>query len=256
MKNYVISLSTATNRREHIKAEFGKQGIEFEFFDAVTPNQVPFLAQSFGISLAKSNLTGGELACLFSHLCLWQKALDDNIPHITIFEDDVYLGKNAHLFLNNSQWIPKECVLIKLEHYLDKLTLGKKITTIHNRDIRPLGEFNWGTAGYIIHQDAIKELINLTKKVFTNKPLPIDHIMFEIAIAHHAVYQMSPALCVQSDRTQQKDRLQSMLELERRKRMDSTPKPTLTLSQKIIREITRLFTKTCQFTSKQKVYFQ
>ncbi|WP_192831313.1 glycosyltransferase family 25 protein, partial [Moraxella canis] len=30
MKNYVISLTTAKERRDHIQAEFGKQGIEFE----------------------------------------------------------------------------------------------------------------------------------------------------------------------------------------------------------------------------------
>ena len=31
IQNFVISVKTATKRREHIMCEFGKQGIAFEF---------------------------------------------------------------------------------------------------------------------------------------------------------------------------------------------------------------------------------
>ncbi|WP_080975528.1 glycosyltransferase family 25 protein [Moraxella canis] len=31
MKNYVINLTTASERRAHIIREFGKQGVDFEF---------------------------------------------------------------------------------------------------------------------------------------------------------------------------------------------------------------------------------
>ena len=34
--NYVISLSSASQRREHIIKEFGKHHIPFEFYDAIT----------------------------------------------------------------------------------------------------------------------------------------------------------------------------------------------------------------------------
>ncbi|WP_077587461.1 glycosyltransferase family 25 protein [Rodentibacter caecimuris] len=33
--NYVISLTTATQRREHIKKEFGRHNISFEFYDTL-----------------------------------------------------------------------------------------------------------------------------------------------------------------------------------------------------------------------------
>ena len=36
MQNYVISLTTSTDRRQHITQEFKKQDILFEFFDAIT----------------------------------------------------------------------------------------------------------------------------------------------------------------------------------------------------------------------------
>lgn len=37
--NYIISLPTAIQRREHIKQEFGKQDIPFEFYDALMPSE-------------------------------------------------------------------------------------------------------------------------------------------------------------------------------------------------------------------------
>ena len=45
IQNFVISVKTATKRREHIMCEFGKQGIAFEFFDAVTPTDISKYAQ-------------------------------------------------------------------------------------------------------------------------------------------------------------------------------------------------------------------
>ena len=43
--NYVIILTTATYRREHITKEFGKQNISFEFFDDITPNNLELKAK-------------------------------------------------------------------------------------------------------------------------------------------------------------------------------------------------------------------
>lgn len=252
MKNYVISLATATDRRQHITAEFGKQGIVFEFFDAVTPNDVDELANKFNINIQNANLTKGELACFFSHLCLWQKAVDDNLDYLAVFEDDVYLGENTHLFLRDGDWIPNDCELIKIEHYLDKLMLGKSISGIYGRHIKPLKEFNWGTAGYIIHKSMIGKLMHVITNQFKTNAEPIDHIMFETAILKYnlPIYQMTPALCVQSDRPQQSGKIKSMLEQERRSRMNNQPKlkPKLTLSQKINKRFERIAIKIARET--------
>ncbi|MGO2231698.1 glycosyltransferase family 25 protein, partial [Psychrobacter sp.] len=90
MKNFVISLQSATERREHINSEFGKHNVNFEFFDALTPDTAKDYALSLGLNLDSISLTLGELACMMSHVALWKKAIDNHIPYITIFEDDVY----------------------------------------------------------------------------------------------------------------------------------------------------------------------
>ena len=99
MKNTVISLTAAIDRREHIKTEFNKHNINFEFFDALTPSVAEAYAKKLCTNFESSNLSGGELACMMSHVSIWQKMIDESIPYLAIFEDDVYLGEDAEYLL-------------------------------------------------------------------------------------------------------------------------------------------------------------
>ena len=108
MKNIVISLKTATARREHIVQEFGKQNIGFEFFDALTPDLARPLAEKMQLNVEDEYLTGGELACFMSHVSVWQKMVDEQLPYVAIFEDDVLLGERAFDIFNSSSWIQED----------------------------------------------------------------------------------------------------------------------------------------------------
>ena len=121
MKNIVISLKTATARREHIVQEFGKQNVGFEFFDALTPDLARPLAEKMQLNIHDDFLSPGELACFMSHVSIWQKMVDEQIPHLAIFEDDVYLGQNADYFLSNDTWIQSDWQIIKLEAFAKKI---------------------------------------------------------------------------------------------------------------------------------------
>lgn len=127
MINYVISLKSATNRRKHIEHEFGKQKINFQFFDALTPDQAKPLAESLGLYYEQDRLTGGELACFMSHVSLWQKMVDENIPYMAVFEDDIYLGQDANKILNSDVWIPNGVDIIKLEAFSKRVIVSEKI---------------------------------------------------------------------------------------------------------------------------------
>lgn len=104
MRNIVISPQNATQRCEHIAQEFGKQNIDFEFFDAITVDLAKEIGARLKVDLSNNqHLVGREKACFLSHVCLFQKMLDENIDYLGIFEDDIYLGENAHLFLNGGE---------------------------------------------------------------------------------------------------------------------------------------------------------
>ncbi|MBE9578290.1 MULTISPECIES: glycosyltransferase family 25 protein [Moraxella] len=218
MKNYVISLATAHDRREHIKAEFGKQGIEFAFFDAVTPDNIERISTQLNIPLANNQrLSLGEKACFLSHVFLWQKMIDDNLEHIAIFEDDVYLGENAVAFLQDD-WLNFPFDIIKLETWHELVHLGKPIIHHHGRALHPLKSTHVGACGYIISKDHACSLMGYLQHDFDIHGQAIDHILFGNTCINSTIYQLNPALAIQSDRHD--NTLKSTLEATRNNRYE------------------------------------
>lgn len=227
MKNFVISLATAHDRRQHVKNEFDEQAVSFEFFDAIIPSQVDELATKFQVNIKNANLTQGELACLFSHVSLWQKAIDENLDYIGIFEDDIYLGENVNVFLNSSDWIPDACSLIKLEMFDRYAHMNmQSLIKHHNRVLRKLNQIHLGAAGYILSHQMCIFLLDFIKNYTQEQGIVAsDHILFEdcLNIENTNIYQLTPALCAQSDRIYHKNRIFiSSLEKDRRIRINNT----------------------------------
>ncbi|WP_180068696.1 glycosyltransferase family 25 protein [Acinetobacter sp. YH16038] len=222
MKNIVISLKTATARREHICKEFGKQNINFDFFDALTPDLAKPLAEKMHLNVGDEYLTGGELACFMSHVSVWQKMVDEQIPHLAVFEDDVYLGENADYFLSQDDWIQNDWDIIKIEAFADKVFLsGPKINIANgSRQIVQLTGKNLGTAGYILSLKGAQKYLDYVRKI---QLIPLDQVMFDefIQAKIYPVYQMTPALCIQEMMLfpEKKTVLSSDLLAERKARM-------------------------------------
>ena len=199
MRSFVISLQHAAERRKHIVNEFGNQGVGFEFFDAITPEQNLVQAQNLGINLTNTVLGPGEVACLLSHVSVWQHAITQQIPYVTIFEDDVFLGKNAADFLNQDQWIPAGCDVIKLEGFSSYIFTSIRPTHYlpFCRRLYQLKHKHMGAAGYILSLHAAGVLLDYVQQ---HSPLrPIDHIVFDdyVLCEGMPVMQMMPAICMQ-----------------------------------------------------------
>jgi glycosyl transferase family 25 len=223
MKNYVISLKSASARREHISNEFGQKNVSFDFFDAITPSEIQTTAKELGLNISNTELTQGEIACLLSHVSLWKKAMNEQLDYIAIFEDDIFLGQDSEYFLTTSSWIPKNIEIIKLEAFAKSALMSfKSINLEHNKKIRKLTGEHLATAGYVLSLSAV----NFYMEKFRNeqKLVAIDHIMFDRTIIEKTaeVYQLLPALCIQSDRVfdQPAAVITSVLETERRKRFN------------------------------------
>ncbi|MFD1806132.1 glycosyltransferase family 25 protein [Pasteurella oralis] len=245
--NYVISLTNAHRRREHIIKEFGRQNIPFEFFDALTPSKyLDDTINTYLPNLAQASLSAGEKACFMSHFILWQKCLNENLPYLFIFEDDILLGKNANAFLNDEKWLEDrfdltDSFILRLETFLQPAKCEKtKITPYLEREFNSLKQVHYGTAGYIISQQAIKNLINTFRQYNSNDLKPIDMILFckSLNDPQQNIFQQSPALCVQELQfNQNKSQLKSQLEQERIhiRQQNKTIKPKRTFKEKLQR---------------------
>ena len=257
IKNIVISLTSATERREHIKKEFGKHNVAFEFFDALTPKTAKEQAKALSLNLDNARLTSGELACMVSHVSIWQKIVTENIAYAAIFEDDIYLGEDAKSLLNSAEWIKPDWNIIKIEAFAKKALLS---TTKHpilsdKRQIVPLKGKNLGAAGYILSVSGAKLLL----EYITNRKLqPVDEIIFDVFISQQIepVYQMLPALCVQEmilKERQSEFNMPSSLESERRKRMRAEKKKGFA---KVQRETDRLILQTKEALFAKEIAFR
>lgn len=267
MKKIVISLATASERRTHIKTQFDAQNIEFEFYDAVTPAPARYLAEKMKLPIRYDLLTAGELACFMSHVSVWKRVVDHNIDYVAVFEDDVVLGDQVSIYLDNQDWIPSGCHFIKTEAFSPKANMaisGVSLLSDKRRLFR-LFSGHVATAGYILSNSAARSLLDYVKKNESSRP--IDHIMFESYVddGEYQVFQMNPALCIQDDVLNRDNaRMPSMLEHDRRQRINDanpTRKIRMTPTQKIMREVTRPFFQilrllTLKHLLSRRVYFK
>ena len=240
MKNIVISLESAVERRKHINEEFGKHKVDFEFFDALTPDLAHAYAQNLPINLENIALTGGELACFMSHASVWQQMIDQNIPYLAIFEDDIYLGEDAEALLTTTSWIKPDWHIIKTEAFSEKVFLSSSSSEIvsNRRRIAQLKGKNLGTAGYILSLRGAQVYLDYISK---NKLRPLDELMFDDFIKHDAepVYQMTPALCIQEMLLNKGNpSLPSALIIDRQGRMKSEKKPAMFKAKRKINRVT------------------
>lgn len=254
LNNYIISLTDAHKRRSHIQKSFEEKNIPFNFFDAVSPSPLmDSLIDDILPNLRNAQLTNGEKACLMSHVSLWQKCIDENLPYISIFEDDVVIGLDSQLLLNSTQWLDQitqfeNSFIVRLETFCNPVKIKKtQLSSIGKYQLSVLRSAHYGTAAYIISQPAAKKLINHIRSLTSDSFDPVDIIIFDRILFKRdfIVLQVSPAPCIQElQLLKEKSNLHSQLESERTKTSHQNRKKIKkSIRQKISKEINRSYKK-------------
>jgi len=238
---FVISLHDAIDRRKHIIDEFGKAQVDFDFFDALRPNEAKQALLEISINCDLERLSPGEKACLASHVVLWKKLLESKQEFYLVFEDDVFLGKDAAQFFNEIEQYLAEVDLIKLETFQEKVLLGRRKTTIFNRNLSLLKSGHSGTAGYLVTRAGAKKLIDYLNT--NNQIMPADHYMFEDVAKEFdfTTYQVEPALCIQEKVLLEECQLSNSLDQARENWI--LVKSKKSLIRRILRELRRFLLK-------------
>ncbi|HEZ6563592.1 TPA: glycosyltransferase family 25 protein [Neisseria meningitidis] len=266
MQNHVISLASAAERRAHIAATFGARGIPFQFFDALMPSEE--LEQAMGElvpGLVRHNLLSGvEKACFMSHVVLWKQALDEGLPYIAVFEDDVLLGEGAEQFLAEDAWLqerfdPDSAFIVRLETmFMHVLTSPSGVADYGGRAFPLLESEHWGTAGYIISRKAMRFFLQHFVMLQPEQIKPIDLMMFSDFFDKEGVlvYQVSPALCAQelhyTKFHNKSSVLGSLLEDKRSKIQKQTHKDR-TLKERLIHALTKISREKKKWEERKKM---
>lgn len=239
LNSYVISLSDKHQRRNHITKIFSDLNLTFYFYDAIDTHKIDEFINKNSIKLSSSHLSEGEIACYLSHFDLWQQVVDKNLEYIAIFEDDIYLAKDASALLTELNWLPKNFDAIKLETMNERVFIHKTIELVNNRYLAKMQSRHMGGAGYIVSRKGASKLIS---KTFTDGiTAPVDHLIFDWLIHNEKqVFQLTPAICIQDKVYNVNNSIfNSCLEEKRSQRLQR-PKPKG--HQKFKRELKRLKT--------------
>lgn len=157
------------------------------------------------------------------------------------------MANSSQSFLNHTDWIPKDCHIIKVELFEKSILSKGPQIPIKDRRLVPLADIHLGTAGYILSKDGAISLLKFHQHYAKhNGIIAVDHIVFEHYIQHgkYHPYQLNPCLCIQSDRQTSQTVILSQLEQDRRKRLDKTLRVDtykINPCKKIWREIKRPF---------------
>lgn len=201
LKNYVINVATNTERQAHIQQEFGKKNIPFTFFKAVTPIDTDSVYQQLGLTADTSHCTAGEMACLLSHVSLWQRCLDENLDYIGIFEDDIILGESSQKLLTQIDWLKNHQMdFVKLEKTSRRAYLAKPSEFLYSTTHRvyELRSRHINAAGYILSKVGATQLLTFVRGL--SQLEAIDILLFDVKKYPKNIitYQVLPAIVIQA----------------------------------------------------------
>ena len=190
---YLINLDSRADRLGKMIPRLGD--IPFNRVAAVDGQNLD--VREFISPTAKYPLAKNEIACILSHKLVWQKIVDENKPYACILEDDVHLSSSFPQFIRNTDWLPDDFNVIKIETFLARVFLSREKIPAGDRLLRQLGSMHAGSAGYIVSRKGALALLDITQ----HPESPLDHLLFEVTTTDSGfkVLQMYPALCIQEE---------------------------------------------------------
>ncbi|MCW7536289.1 glycosyltransferase family 25 protein [Aquabacterium sp. A7-Y] len=167
IRTLVISLAESAERRSLMSERLTKAGLEAEFFDAVNGRTLRRNSRSLWAKAAQ--LSDGELGCYLSHVGVWRKIADENIPFALVLEDDVDLHGDLASVCTELAALPLSFDLVRLSSLEPQI--GKPIRQLANdRTLILPTKDPFGTQGYLLSLAGARRLLS----VISEPCLPID----------------------------------------------------------------------------------
>jgi len=206
IKCYVINLDRSKDRLEYITRVFNERGLDFERIAAVDGALLSEkeLDRLIAKSTWQSKLTAAEVGCFLSHRECLRQISQNNQFYAAVFEDDILFSKNIKTLLENSDWIPSDTDIVKLDTYHIHCILGSSspVNLAQTSDsdisyqIMRLISKHCCAGGYIVSRSCAKKLYELTQSI----RLPIDELYFNPdygMLQELNVQQLVPAVVMQ-----------------------------------------------------------
>ena len=199
----IINITRADARRERMREETAKAGLNVEFHPAFDMKE-----HSCDEMLKQCRPDGPwglfhdeNMAITISHAQVWERFLKSESDLCLVMEDDVFISPDLGTWLNDLSWWPKDADLVKIERWRAnrlRVLLQDMGFSHRGRKIQRLLTRHVGAAGYIITRDAAQKM--LATRPFA---LTIDNLLFNYNASPIArrmeMYQIEPALVEQGN---------------------------------------------------------
>lgn len=153
---FVVNLDSRPDRLVTVGRRLRRAGLPFERLSAVTPDQVA----ERGVRRASPGLAPGELACIASHLEIYDRVLHRGLPVALILEDDVVLSRS---FVRQLRWtlvqLPTDWMICQLGWLSTEPLAHRTLSAAGRAILGPLhpranrlfaGTFRLGTHAYLV----------------------------------------------------------------------------------------------------------
>lgn len=161
---WVISLTSAKDRREDIAARFSAAKLEFEFLDAIdgrmglSPEHERMIDRPRTLERDGTPLSNGEYACALSHQAAYLRVIKENLPGAIVFEDDVLLTSGFRNFYEQRDY--EAAPMIQLFYFEARIWRGRGRTLASGVRLHRLAEPAFMTAAYSVSRVAAEQMRN------------------------------------------------------------------------------------------------
>ncbi|EHH2420007.1 glycosyltransferase family 25 protein [Vibrio parahaemolyticus] len=196
MKVFVLSLKQSTDRRKRIEETLGLTDIEFEFFDALTPQELSHeqrqrLNPEKTRNLKGYELTEGEIACFFSHMAIWQWSAQHG-QDVLVLEDNVDIHPKFAFLVADLKQVYSQCTKPRTIIKLSASKQGVRFKKIHElNDSFTLGNYvkpTTGAMGYLMSSKAAQSLVEHANEII----VPVDDYMEKVWIHRTNIVSVYP----------------------------------------------------------------
>ncbi|WP_170426116.1 glycosyltransferase family 25 protein [Ruegeria arenilitoris] len=178
IKAVILSLPDDVERRRSCDYEFDRFGLEHEFCDAISGDQINtselkgFYDADMNRIKFKRPLSRNEVACTLGHRLIWKAIADSQDPVALVLEDDATFVQDPRSFLEElaKRGPHFEDVMIKLDGVSRKN--GQVIKSVGGQDLVLSDHLPPRTTGYIIGRRAAARLLALDERIA--RPIDID----------------------------------------------------------------------------------
>ena len=200
MKIYVINLDRSKDRLDHITKIFAEQHLEFNRVPGIDGRKLndELLSSYASKLLPLRHPSPAEIGCFLSHRECLRLVAEGEDDFAAIFEDDIQLSPNAHLFLRGNTWIDPAIDIVKLDMMNMKcLTGAPSYNLMNGYRLAPLLSKHYGAAGYVVSRTCAAHLYMTLTKVSA----AIDELFFDpsygLAAGRYNIQQLMPAIAKQ-----------------------------------------------------------